>query len=116
MILCFVLSCISEFDFKFCAFVMALIIGHSQVKYFNNYVQNSATKCLFFSGCKVEDLLTFPAVAAAIPAVSVSILLYFHYLFCFIDSRGENLFNHKLGTIARSFILLSRDRPDMTEK
>ena len=59
-----------------CALVMALIIGHSQVKYFKNYVQNSATKCLFFSGCKVGDLLTFPAVVAAIPTVSVSILLY----------------------------------------
>ena len=51
---------------------MALIIGHSQVKYFSNYVQDRSTKCLCFSGCKVEDLLIFPAVMDAILTVSVS--------------------------------------------
>lgn len=50
---------------------MPLIIGRGQVKYLNNYVQNSDTNCLLFSGCKVEDLLTFTAVVAAIPAIYV---------------------------------------------
>lgn len=53
--------------------IMALIVGHSQVKYFSNYVQDNSTMCLFYSGCKIEDLLTYPAVLDAVPVVSVSI-------------------------------------------
>ena len=58
--------------------IMALIIGHSQVKYFNQYVQDNRIKCFYSSGCKVEDLLTFPTIQEVIPAASVSIDLPFH--------------------------------------
>ena len=54
---------------------MALIIGHSQVKYFSEYVQDSKIKCLFSSGCMVEDLLTFPNSKEVISAASVSTIL-----------------------------------------
>ena len=57
---------------RICALVMALIIGHTQVKYFSNYVQDRSTKCLCFSECKGEDLLTFPALEDAIPTVPVN--------------------------------------------
>ena len=49
-------------NLSYMCLVMALKIGHSQVKYFSNSVQERSTKCLCFSGCKVEDLLTFPAM------------------------------------------------------
>ena len=73
----------------FLASVMALIIGHSQVKYFNQYVQDNRIKCYYSSGCKVEDLLTFPTIQEVIPAASVSIDLPFHSILYYIDKTHE---------------------------
>ena len=57
---------------------MALIIGHSQVKYFSNYVQDRSTKCLCFSGCKVEKFTDISCGGGyAIPTVSVSMFYLF---------------------------------------
>ena len=60
---------------------MALIIGHSQLKYFSEYVQDNSIQCLFSSGCTVEELATFPSVKEAVPAASVSIYKKNIYLF-----------------------------------
>ena len=35
----------------------SLIVGHSQAKYFGEYVCLPDIKCLSFSGCEIENLL-----------------------------------------------------------
>ena len=66
---------------------MALILGHSQLKYFKNYVEDPSIQCFFSSGCTVEDLVTFPGVKEAIPAAKVinifSLFLCLSILFIF---------------------------------
>ena len=72
----------------------SLIVGHSQVKYFHEYVCLPDIKCLSFSGCQIEDLLPKPDVKQrwdisqikkSIPECQVSDYLFiylFIYLFC----------------------------------
>ena len=58
----------------FCiVFIMALIIGDGQIKYFSKYVQDSRIQMYYSSGCRVEELVHLPAMKEAIPAASVSI-------------------------------------------
>ena len=77
-------------SFKYCIFLsvtlvlrlkMALIIGHSQTKYFDNYIDsNDNVKVFCDSGCSVKNLLS-NEVTAAIPNASVSInLILSHYI------------------------------------
>ena len=79
---------------------MALIIGHSPLKYFSEYVQDNSIQCLFSSGCTVEELATFPSVKEAVPAASVSIhkkifiYLLFMYLFIFTRMREVEKIQH----------------------
>ena len=40
----------------------SLIVGHSQAKYFSDFVCLADIKCLSFSGCKIEDLLPMQGV------------------------------------------------------
>ena len=40
----------------------SLIVGHSQAKYFDEYVCLPDIKCLSFSGCEIEALLPLPGV------------------------------------------------------
>ena len=40
----------------------SLIVGHSQVIYFSDYVCLADIKCLSFSRCKIENLLPMPGV------------------------------------------------------
>ena len=44
----------------------SLIIGHSQVKYFKNYVTLPGIICESYSGCKIEDLLQKPSVKSLV--------------------------------------------------
>ena len=48
-----------------------LIIGHSQVKYFENYLSVMNTKCEYYSGCLIEDLLKESSVKKLIPESQV---------------------------------------------
>ena len=80
---------------------MALIIRHSQLKYFSEYVQDSSIQCLFSSGCTVEELTTFPYAKEAVPAASVSIhqniywfIHLFMYLFIFACMREAEKIQH----------------------
>ena len=52
-----------------------LIIGHSQVKYFENYISLMDTKCESFSGCLIEDLLKESSVKILIPETQVVAVL-----------------------------------------
>ena len=55
---------------------MALVIGHSQTKYFKNYFDpKDNVEVLCYPGCKVEDLVLKDEVAEAVPKASVSILI-----------------------------------------
>ena len=36
----------------------SLILGHSKVKYFDQYVSTDDIQCLSYSGCTIEELLT----------------------------------------------------------
>ena len=49
-----------------------LIVGHSQCKYFDQYLSDILTDVLCYPGYKVEELLLEPAVVSYIPGVSVS--------------------------------------------
>ena len=70
---------------------MALIIGHSQLKYFSEYVQDSSIQCLFSSGCTVEELATFPSVKVAVPAASYvkPVTNCFRVVVCLNSSLGK---------------------------
>ena len=52
-----------------------LIVGHSQCKYFDQYLSDIHTDVLCYPGYKVEELLLEPDVVNYIPAVSVSSFL-----------------------------------------
>ena len=90
----------------------ALIIGHSHLKYFHEYTNDSDTKVLSYSGCLVEDLLTFKDVKTEVKSSRVS---YFYSLYIcrsrkFYGVGGFNCFSkwslpifqrkHKLDIIA----------------
>ena len=46
---------------------MALVIGHSQTKYFKNYFDSKDNvEVLCYPGCKVEDLVLIDEVAEAV--------------------------------------------------
>ena len=47
----------------------SLIIGHSQVKYFKNYVTLPGIICESYSGCKIEDLLQKPSVKSLVTGI-----------------------------------------------
>lgn len=50
----------------------ALIIGHSHLKYYDNYIRDPKTKVISHSGCVVEDLLHFKDVRQEIASSGVS--------------------------------------------
>ena len=54
-----------------------LIVGHSQVKYFKNYVSLPDTECLSYCGCRIEDLLREPEVRRLIPESQVRLLFVY---------------------------------------
>lgn len=50
----------------------ALIIGHSHLKYYDNYIKDPKTKVISHSGCMVEDLFHFEDVRKEIASSGVS--------------------------------------------
>ena len=53
---------------------MALVIGHSQTKYFKNYSGPTDNINVFsYSGCLIEDLTMKVEIDKAIPSATVSI-------------------------------------------
>ena len=53
---------------------MALVTGHSQTKYFKNYIDPADNINVFsYSGCMIEDLTTKVEIDKAVPNATVSI-------------------------------------------
>ena len=50
----------------------AIIIGHSQLRYFSNYISDPETFSVYDSGLRVEQLLSVPVISDSIKNVSVS--------------------------------------------
>ena len=49
-----------------------LILGHSQVKYFHEYVSSEDIKCISDSGCLIVNLLYVPGASDEIKSKQVS--------------------------------------------
>ena len=53
---------------------MALVLGHSQTKYFKNFIgpTDNINVCSY-SGCMTEDLTTKVEIVKAVPSATISI-------------------------------------------
>ena len=60
-----------------------VIIGHSQVKYFENYLNIPDTKCDHFSGCLIEHLLQESSVKTLISKSQVTVVFFCFFFFLF---------------------------------
>lgn len=52
---------------------MALVFGHSQVKYLHEYIDSEDIVTLCYPGYKVKDFLDLDIVFQVVPSVSVSV-------------------------------------------
>ncbi len=56
---------------------MALILGHSQAKYFGDNISDGDTTSLYFSGAKIDQLLQHDIVHDCVENVQVCILNFY---------------------------------------
>ena len=52
-----------------------MIIGHSHLKYFDNYIKDESTKVITHSGCLVEELILFSDVRKAVSECGVCMFI-----------------------------------------
>ena len=57
----------------------ALVVGHSQTRYFDQYFFDTGAKILCYPGYKIEDLLCERDVVSRVPKSSVSMNYHSSY-------------------------------------
>ena len=62
--------------------IMALILGHSQVKYMHEYLVSDKIVTLCYPGYQIRDFLDIDLVAEMVPSFPVSTI--FIYLFIYV--------------------------------